>query len=92
VAFFSPTVYFLLLLLADRSQIPRPTATFVVLLFSLSPIVALLVCGSVVWSSSMTVARKIGLLLFTLLGMLLQVAVLVVMIRIILIARIAYVQ
>jgi hypothetical protein len=91
-AFFSPTLYFLLLLLAERFRIPIPPAIFVVSLFCLIPVVALLICGFVVWRSSMTVAWKIGGMLFTLLGMLLQVGVLLVIIRVILMARIAYAQ
>lgn len=92
VAFFSPTVYFLLLVLANRFQIPSPPESLVVSLFCLIPVVALLVCGSVVWRSSMTVAWKIGGLLFTLMAMLLQFGTLVVIIRAILIAVTGYAQ
>jgi hypothetical protein len=75
-AFFSPTVYFLLLLLADRFHVPSPPDIFVASLFYLIPPVALLVCGSVVWLSSMTVAPRIGWMLFTLFAMLLQIGIL----------------
>ncbi|MFA6564748.1 MAG: hypothetical protein WCV00_22770 [Verrucomicrobiia bacterium] len=75
-AFFSPTVYFLLLLLADRFHVPSPPEIFVASLFYLIPVAALLVCESVVWSSSMAVARKIGWMLFTLVAMLLQFGIL----------------
>ena len=75
-AFFSPTVYFLLLLLADSFHVPSPPDVFVASLFYLIPVVALLVCASVVWLSSMTAARKIGWMLFTLFAMLLQAGIL----------------
>jgi hypothetical protein len=71
-AFFSPAVYFLLLLLGDSFFLPAPPETLVASLFYLIPPVALLVCGAVVWSSSLTVSRKIGWMLFTLFAMLLQ--------------------
>ena len=89
--FFSPSAYFLGILLADKFQIPSPPQSLVWSLFFLIPVVALLICGSVVWLHSKTVARKIILMLLTLLGMLLQFGVLVVILRAILIARIAYV-
>jgi hypothetical protein len=79
--FFSPTVYFLLLLLADRFHIVRsPPEIFVASLFYLIPLIALLVCGSVVWLSSMRAARKIGWMLFTLFAMLLQFGILLAII------------
>jgi hypothetical protein len=79
-AFFTPTAYFLLLLLADRFFLPNPPEIFVASLFYLLPPVALLVCGSVVWSSSIAVPRKIRWLLFTLFAMLLQFGILFVII------------
>ena len=79
-AFFSPTVYFLLLLFADRFHVPSPPEILVASLFYLIPAVALLVCGSVVWLASMTVARKIGWMLFTLFAMLLQTGILLAII------------
>ena len=92
VAFISPSAYFLLIVLANKFQIPSPPASLVALLFCLIPVVALLVCGSVVWSSNMTVAHKIAGLLVTLLAMLLQLGILVVVIRSILIAVTGYAQ
>jgi hypothetical protein len=80
IAFFSPTVYFVFLLLADRFSVPSPPEILVSSLFYLIPLVALLVCGSVVWSSSETVTRKIGWLLFTLFAMLVQFGVLLAII------------
>jgi hypothetical protein len=75
-AFFSPTAYFLVLLLADTLGVPSPPESFVASLFYLLPAVALLVCGSLVWWSSMTVPRKIRWLLLTLFAILLQTGVL----------------
>jgi hypothetical protein len=77
---FGPTVYFLLLLFADRFHVPAPPDAFVASLFYLIPLVALLVCESVVWFSSMAVSRKRGWMLFTLFAMLLQVGVLLAVI------------
>ena len=79
-AFVSPTVYFLLLLLADRFDVPSPPDVLVASLFYLIPPVALLLSESVVWWSGLTVARKVGWMLFTLLAMLLQVGILLAII------------
>lgn len=75
-AFISPTVYFFSLLLADRYhvQIALPE-NIVASLFFLIPVLALVVCELVVWRSSMTKARKIGWMLFTLVAMALQFGV-----------------
>jgi hypothetical protein len=72
LAFFSPTTCFLLLLLADKIGVAPPPEPFVAWLFYLIPLLALLVCESVVWVSSQPIARKIGWMLFTLLAMLVQ--------------------
>jgi hypothetical protein len=90
-AFVSPTAYFLLLLLANKLQINVPE-TFAWSLFFLIPVVALLICESVVWSCSKTVGRKIGWILFTLLAMLLQFAIILAILRAIIVAAIGYVQ
>ena len=87
-AFFSPTAYFLLLLLANKYQVPIVPPILAESLLILIPAFALLVCGYVVWLRSKTVARKIGWMLFTLLAMLLQLAILAVIIRAILIVTI----
>ena len=91
-AFLSPTAYFLLLLLANKFQIPSLPATFVWSLFFLIPVVALLICESVVWSCSKTLGRKIGWMLFTLLTMLLQFAIILAILRTIIVMAIGYVQ
>src|SRR5882672_8145756 len=82
-AFLSPAVYFLLLLLASKFQIHVPQ-TFAWPLLFLIPVVALLICESVVWSCSKTVGRKIVWMLFTLLAMLLQFGIILVILRAIL--------
>src|SRR6476620_2005681 len=88
-AFLSPTVYFLLLLLASTFQINLPE-TVAGALFFLVPVVALLICESVVWSCSKTVGRKIGWMLFTLLAILLQFALLLVILRMVLVTMLGY--
>jgi hypothetical protein len=90
-AFLSPTVYFLMVLLADKFQINLPQ-TLTWLLFFLIPVVALLICEWVVWSCSKTVGRKIGWMLVTLLAMLLQFAMILAVLRAILVTAIGYAQ
>jgi hypothetical protein len=46
----------------------------------------------VAWSCSNTVGRKVGWMLFTLLAMLLQFAVILAVLRVILVAAIGYAQ
>lgn len=91
-AFLSPTASFLLLLLANKLQIPSLPATLVWSLLFLVPAVALLVCESVLWSCSKTVGRKIAYMLFTLLAMLLQFGIILAILRAILVTTIGYVQ
>ena len=91
-AFLSPTAYFLLLLLASKLRIPNLPGAFVWSLFFVIPVVALLICESVVWSCSKTVGRKIGWMLLTLLAMLLQFAIILAILRAIIVTAIAYVQ
>ena len=91
-AFLSPTAYFLLMLLANKFQIPSLPAKFLWSLFFLIPAVALLICESVVWSCSKTVGRKIGWMLFTLLAMLLQFGIILVILRMIIVTAIGYAQ
>jgi hypothetical protein len=89
--FLSPSAYFLLLLLASKFQINLPETLAWLLLF-LIPVVSLLICESVVWSCSKTVGRKVGWMLFTLLAMLLQVAIIFAILRTIIVMAIGYVQ
>ena len=79
-AFLSPTAYFLLLLVGDRLQVPAPPEGFVVSLFCLIPVVALLICGTVVWRKNRIVKRRVGWLVLTVLAMALQLSVLLVII------------
>jgi len=68
-------------MLADRFNVPRSLPEAVVAsLFCLIPLLALLVCESVVWWSSTTVARKIGWMLFTLFAMAIQFSVILAII------------
>jgi hypothetical protein len=92
ILFCSPTLYFLLLLLVDRFQLPAPPALLIVSLFITIPIVALIVCGRTAWSLGTTKPRKIGWTAVTLLGITLQVAVLLVIVVIALTAAISYAQ
>ncbi len=76
----SPTGYVLLLMILGRLQMPAPPGWFVVALFCLIPIVALLLCGRVVWLSKLRGRWRVGWLVLTVLAMLLQVGVLVIII------------
>ena len=72
VVFLTPTVSLLLLVLIAQSQVGSPAAGVVVFLFCLIPVVALLVCGTTVWHSSMSLRWRLTGLVLTVLGMLLQ--------------------
>ncbi len=61
-------------------QVPAPPAGVVVVLFSLVPVVALVICGTVAWLSKLTVRWRVGWLVLTGLAMALQVGLLVVII------------
>ena len=91
-AFLSPTACFLLLLVANKLQIPNLLAKLLLSVGLLIPVVALLICEWVAWSCGKTVGGKFGWMLFTLLAMLLQFAVLLVILRAILVATIGYAQ
>jgi len=69
-----------LLAVWNRSQVPAPPGGFVVALFCLIPVVALLVCGTVVWRTRLRASWRVGLLVLTVLAMALQVGVLLVII------------
>jgi hypothetical protein len=64
----------------------------VVTLFFLIPVIALLVCGRVVWLSTTTTARRIGWMLFTIVSMLLQFGLLLVIVIAAITAAIGYAQ
>jgi len=73
--FLSPTTYVLLLMIMDRLQVPAPAEGFVVLLFRLIPVVALLACGTLVWRSMISLGWRVGGLVLTVLMMLFQCGV-----------------
>src|ERR1041385_1334637 len=77
-AFISPAASFLLLIVANALQIPNLPAPLVWSMIFVVPAAALFVCGSVAWSCSRTVGRKIGWMLFTLLAMFFQLGILLV--------------
>jgi hypothetical protein len=93
LAFFSPSAYFLLLLLARGLPFSRnvPEA-LVVSLLCIIPLGALLVCESVVLSARLTIPWKIGGMVFTLVASLLQFGIIIAFLRAILITAIAYPQ
>jgi hypothetical protein len=92
-AFFSPTIYFFSFLLANRLQIaPNLPGEFYVTLFFLVSAGALLYCAGTLWAAKMTFPRKVGLTIFTLLGLLLQLGIVAVILRAILITITAYPQ
>jgi chromate transport protein ChrA len=92
VAFVSPAGYFLLLLLAERFHISAPPQAVVWSLFFLIPIVALVICGVVVWHSSKKRFVRIGWLSFTLIAMVIQFGLILCVVRAIIVARIGYAQ
>ncbi len=73
--FLSPTAYVLLLMIIDRLEVPAPPEGFVVSLFCLIPILALLACGTRVWLSKMSWGWRLGGVALTMLAMLLQCGV-----------------
>jgi hypothetical protein len=92
-AFFSPALYFFSFLLACRFHLaPAWPVELYVTLFFLVFIAALLFCVGMAWAAKIPLPRKIGLAVFTSLGLLLQFAVIVVILRTILITLTAYPQ
>ena len=73
--FLTPTAYVLLLMLIDRWHLPAPPNGVIVVLFCLIPVVALLVCETLVWRSKVSLGWRVSGLILTLLAMLLQCAV-----------------
>jgi|SRR5579862_2020779 len=76
--FLSPTAYCLLVALWYRSQLPVPPYRLIVSLFCLTPIVALLVCGTAIWRTHLSGVLRVGWLVMTVLAMALQIGVLLV--------------
>ena len=79
-AFVSPSAYLLLLVFWNRLQVPAAPAGLIVALFCLIPVVAVLVCGTVVWRRKLTTGSRVAWLFLTVLAMALQVGVLLVII------------
>lgn len=79
-ALLSPTVYVLAVIALSRLQMPAPPAGFVVALFCLIPVAALLVCLTVAWYSQVGRGWRVGWLVLTILAMLLQFVFLVLIV------------
>ena len=79
-AFFSPTAYFLLLIIADRLHVPAPPDVLVVAMFCLMPVVALWVCCTMVWQATQGTGQRVAWLTLTVIGLALQVGALFVII------------
>ena len=79
-AFFSPTIYFLLLVAAAMAHVPNLPGGFVVAAFCLLPFIGLLVCWRVIRRSTRTVSGMVSWGAVTVIGMVLQVGVLLVII------------
>ena len=80
-------------LLANRFHVaPNLPGAFYVTLFFLVLAGALVFCAGVLWAAKMTLTRKVGLTVFTSLGLLLQFGIVAVILRAILITITAYPQ
>jgi hypothetical protein len=62
--------------MVDRLQVPAPPEGLVVLLFCVVPVVAILICATVVWRSKLTGRWRVGWLVLTVLAMVCQVGLL----------------
>jgi hypothetical protein len=85
--FLSPTLCFLLLMMISSLHVPAPREGAAVLLFRLlgvvallSPVLALLACGTMIWRSNITVGKRVGGLVLTVLAMSFQLEILLVII------------
>ncbi|MEM6884555.1 MAG: hypothetical protein AAF571_05935 [Verrucomicrobiota bacterium] len=76
-SFFSPTIYFVLLLIAERLEINPIPENIVILLFCLIPVVALLICEYLVWLASRDGNRLTTWMWFTMLGLVFQFGVII---------------
>src|SRR5947209_1322642 len=76
----SPTAYILLLITMSKLQMAAPPAWFIVALFCVIPVVAMVVCWSMVWFSRLRGRWRVGWLVVTVLAMTFQVGVLLLMI------------
>ena len=92
LVFISPTLYFLSLILVDKFHFPPPPPMFVVALFFLIPLIALVVCRRLLWTTAATLRRKIAWSVFTLLAMSVQFGVLLLILLGAVTAAISYAQ
>ena len=93
LAFISPSLYCVSLLLANRFGFaPALPPAFYLTLFVLIIVGALFWCAGVPWVTAMTLPRKIGVTAFASLGLLAQLGLIVLVLRAILIAITAYPQ
>jgi hypothetical protein len=75
IAFFSPTIYFLLLLVADRFHVPSLPDAVVAMFFYALPLLALAICESLIWCSRVPPALRLRGMILTVAAMLVQFAV-----------------
>lgn len=78
VAMLSPTGYVLAVICLSRLQLPAPPVWFVIALFCLIPVAALIFCWLVVWLSHLGRGLRVGWLVLTTLAMAVQVGLLLV--------------
>src|SRR5215472_17303095 len=71
-AFLSPTCYVLAVMWLSSLQMPAAPAWFVVTLFCLTPLAALIACSAVAWLSQARRAWRVGWLVLTILAIPLQ--------------------
>ena len=79
-ALLSPAGYFLALMIADRWHLAALPEGFVIALFCLFPLMALLVCGALVWTSQVKRGWKTAWMVLTVLAWLFECGVLFVII------------
>lgn len=85
----SPTLYFVLLLLAGGLRLPELLLQAGWVLLPVVPLAALINCGSVVWSHSQTTGGRVGGTLLTLLAILLQCGMLFVVLYVAIVTAIS---
>ncbi len=76
-SFFSPTIYFILLLIAEQLEISPLPENIIILLFCLIPLIALLICEFLVWQASRDGIRRSGWMWFTMLGLVFQFGIII---------------
>ncbi|MEM1156861.1 MAG: hypothetical protein AAF649_06510 [Verrucomicrobiota bacterium] len=77
VSFFSPTIYFVLLLVAEQLALNPLSEKIIIFLFCLIPLAALLICEFLVWQASRDGTRRSGWMWFTMLGLVFQFGVII---------------